>query len=54
MDEKLVMAKFEVLKSCSPELLDDMIRLLDFLDFMVRKCKDLEAEIAYLKRSNNA
>jgi hypothetical protein len=54
MDDRLVMAKFEVLKSCSPELLDDMIRLLDFLDFMTKKCKDLEAEIAYLKWPKNA
>ena len=54
MFNKIVQEKFDMLEGCSPEVLNEMSKMADFIDYLTNKCREFEAEIARLERANNA
>jgi hypothetical protein len=49
----IVKEKFDLLHGCTPEVLNEMAKMADFIDHLTNKCKGLEAEIARLERLSN-
>jgi hypothetical protein len=50
MDNRKVFEKYQIIKGCSPEVIEEMVRLVEAADYWMNKCKSMEAEIARLER----
>ena len=50
----IVKEKYDLLEGCTPEVLNEMSKMADFIDYLTNKCKELETEIARLERLNSA